>query len=214
MKKLLYLFIAASAAISCTIKKDYYKNINTPPVLTVSTEGNSYSDTAVYRRVKLRSVDSYSFMISEKAEILIENPATLSIEIDDSIKITSLEAGKHQAFIRAVDEFGEESSIELNYTVYENEKPVAVAEAKQVTDGFSPYEIHIDASQSTDDSGIASYIYKIGNNYEIKTDLDAINYICSSKGQKKISVSVVDIDGEISEANEFFLSVNEVRSLR
>jgi hypothetical protein len=219
MKKIILLssVICAILIISCNNRDDYFYNITSGPVLEVYnpvsqslTTGN-FSDSA-----KIGVMYSTNFTMSAQTSASVtanELQGSDSLGVTgDKIYIMPKSEGLSKIAITATDKLSKTSSVNLDLTVFRNLLPIVVFTATQVQGGLSPYEINIDASQSYDKDSkwggrVVAYKFKINTNYDVTTPLSSIRYIFDSAGQKEITVSVQDNNGDWSAEQTVYLVV-------
>lgn len=207
------LLLATLLITSCDNREDYFESVNQIPQLTIQ-QGDSVLNTIYEDTIKVGFpiTFKYSFTDEEKMSLkTFKSSFNDNLEIiDNTISIICGSIGTSKFSLFVEDSFHKRKELQIVFNVFENQAPVSVFNLAQI-DGSN--EIVINANESFDkdskfDGKVVLYEYKIASNYTAITTEPKINYVCGTKGLKKIIVRVQDNSGAWSAETTKFITLN------
>jgi len=216
--KFCLVFFTLAAQIffsSCDNRKDYFIDVNRPPILTIVKNGVELTGNTLSDSLKIGEPFSLHYFISDEEKIriqVIKEQQQSTVDVgSELISITGVTEGQNLVTLIAKDSFNEEAKFSILFTVFSNIAPVALFTVKKIGVS-SPFEYEVDASASYDKDArfngkIVEYEYTLAN-YKFSSTLSKIRYVFGSAGQKQIRVRVKDNSGDWSDQVSEYVVLN------
>ena len=147
--------------------------------LTVTLDGSTSTDDT--------GIESYSWDLGDDSDAVTT----------ESTSVTYTIAGSYTVSLTVTDAAGQESTATQLITVTETDiEPTAVIVASEI-EGEAPLTITLDGSTSTDDTGIESYSWDLGDGSDAVTTASA-SVTCTEAGSYTVNLTVTDAAGQES----------------
>ena len=226
--KNIFLFACVLLLFSCDTRKDFYKDLDLQPTISIRKLDKSFnvvSDyvTTINDSFKI-SQETYNvqYKISDDQNIETLNKTTPII--GNGALTTNVSApGKTYLFkpnstgfmnftINVEDSYNKSSSAIVNLSVFDNLLPIALVNYTN-TAVLDPYEFTIYGDQSYDQDlkfggGIINYEFSISPSYHITTPNSSIKYIFPTTGIYQVGLRVQDNDSIWSGSKVVYITVN------
>lgn len=207
-------FILMGILSSCDNRKDPFWLKDKCPIVLIKRMNDTEYQKVINdsNKIGLTYIVNVKYTIDEN--VPIERNKTFSNDsinlVDKLFYIHNKNIGNCYYSLKLTDSYGKSDSAVLNIYSFKNLPPYCTFTVNKKTD-VDPLQITINASQSYDldrrwGGKIIKYEYNI-NGLILKNSIDSINYIFGSKGQKKISLRVLDNDTVWSETITKFINL-------
>jgi hypothetical protein len=218
MKKLNILIsaIIVFSVFSCDNREDPYSDYNNAPEVKVMRLTDTEGSVSISDSVKLGMDYQLKYFLTDEENLNLTIEKSIESDIvslnNGSVIISGQTEGIHNITLKTEDSFGKRGEANIELYCFHNLRPVCKGVITK-TAVLSDNEIEINLKESIDmDSRwggkIVQYEYKIQNNYLARNYLPSIKYILESKGQKKITVRVQDNDGDWSDPQILYFTLN------
>lgn len=203
-----YLFYAAILLVfhSCNDTKDVFSEMNTSPFISVKVNSDSIKTNYTYVTY-LHIEDDQNKNLLKVNHDFIKGNGVISIE-DSVLSLTASVDGNIKAVISVTDIYNKSSSIDLNFTSFNNLSPVSLASVNTIGK-----TIVIDASNSYDSDYqygglITDYEFEIVGIIKISKNTPVFSQPISIPGTYIIHVRVKDNNDQWSNVFNDIIAVN------
>jgi hypothetical protein len=218
MKKLnILIFVVIVVSVySCDNREDPYNDYNNAPEVKVMRLTDTEASISISDSVKLGMDYQLKYFLTDEENLNLTIEKSIESDVvslnNGRVVITGQTEGTHIITLITEDSFGKKGEANIELYCFHNLRPLCKGIITK-TAVLSDNEVEVNLEGSFDQDSrwggkIVQYEYKIQNNYFVRNYLPSIKYIFEGKGQKKITVRVQDNDGDWSDPQILYFTLN------